>query len=738
MKTHLLWSLFPALLLGIAGCEKKQAPAAGAEPQTPDQPAQVVEKDPTPVIEGEISAAKRGEMVGFARYLPQDTEYLISIHKASDATRRVMASKLWKTFAEMSGIAPAGELEEAGEELAEEIANSGPAMLFGQEFTLAMGKGTSDQLRHLLHLNGRFNYFQMSAMVRMLAHEIASQQGGDEERAPRMEELLISNMINDEQGGVELFEKLNMPPTYLAFKASDETREVLSQQITAFLQMAAEAPFLKPVEVERGKSVFTGYQVMGSKLSEMLAEEREEMEEVMSSATATRLIKAVAEKNLFILTGVHGQYVMIFLGSSADDLRLVDEVDQSLAGGTALTFCDEYASKDLLAVCYGQSEGLKSVLDKTRGSFADMSAGIRDGLANSDQFGDTRNLDALLRVVEDREAALQALGRIHGGGTIAYFEDGLKVESYGGYDAGYSNWEAENQLAVLGESPDIMLFANVTSNAQYDDKMRSYIEALLETVYAGAMKVAELPIEDGDLVQFKNYMHLFDTKFRADLLTFWDGFSNGFDGSLGQERALVVDLQGAMPAFPGLPQEVVDSAKFPRMTWIAPVVDRSRLAGSWEKMNGSMTSMAATISEMVGKEFPMQKPLSSDKDGSTTWFFPLPFFNDDFLPSVTVNDKWFAASSSKLQAVDLMDKAQAGGATTHGLVMRVDFTKLVEYAKDVADVLAKNGEGFGISKDDAEMAAKAIDAFSEIDSMNIHVRREQGQLRSSFHFKVAN
>ena len=57
----------------------------------------------------------------------------------------------------------------------------------------------------------------------------------------------------------------------------------------------------------------------------------------------------------------------------------------------------------------------------------------------------------------------------------------------------------------------------------------------------------------------------------------------------------------------------------------------------------------------------MQKPMSSDKDGSTTWFFPMPFFNDDFLPSVTVNDNWFAASSSKLQAVDLLDKAAKGG-----------------------------------------------------------------------------
>jgi hypothetical protein len=375
-------------------------------------------------------------------------------------------------------------------------------------------------------------------------------------------------------------------------------------------------------------------------------------------------------------------------------------------------------------------------MDQAKGSFADMSAGIRNGLASSDQFGDTRNIDALLRMVEDREAAVQALGSISGGGTIAFFEDGLKIESYGGYDSGYNNWQAENQMAVLGEDPDVMLFANVTSNVDYDTKMRAYIEALFETAYACAIKVSELPIEDGDIDQFKGYLQLFDTKFRADLLAFWEGFSNGFDGSLGQERALVVDLAGAMPAFPMLPQEMVDSAKFPRVTWIAPVKDRSRLAGSWEKMNSSMTSITKTISEMVETEFPMQKPMSSDKDGSKTWFFPLPFFNDDFLPSVTVNDKWFAASTSKLQAIDLIEKAEAGGKTSQGAVIRADFGKLHGYAKEMVGLMAKKGEDFGISEGDLEQANMIIDAFSDLDSMNIHIRREAGQLRSSFHFKV--
>ena len=145
----------------------------------------------------------------------------------------------------------------------------------------------------------------------------------------------------------------------------------------------------------------------------------------------------------------------------------------------------------------------------------------------------------------------------------------------------------------------------------------------------------------------------------------WDSFSGDFGGSLGNERAWIVDLNGSVPAIPGIPQPVVDEAKFPRISMVAPVTDRAKLAASWEKMNTSLTSMLAKVSEMTGQDIPMQKPISSEKDGFTTWFFSMPFFNDDFMPSVTVGDQWFAASTSKNQALDLVNKAATRRRNPH-------------------------------------------------------------------------
>ena len=60
---------------------------------------------------------------------------------------------------------------------------------------------------------------------------------------------------------------------------------------------------------------------------------------------------------------------------------------------------------------------------------------------------------------------------------------------------------------------------------------------------------------------------MFDGKFRPDMVALWDAFSNDFGGGLGHESALVVDLKGAAPAVPGIPQagggQGESAARFP-------------------------------------------------------------------------------------------------------------------------------------------------------------------------------
>jgi hypothetical protein len=157
-------------------------------------------------------------------------------------------------------------------------------------------------------------------------------------------------------------------------------------------------------------------------------------------------------------------------------------------------------------------------------------------------------------------------------------------------------------------------------------------------------------------------------------------------------------------------------------------------------MNATTTSILAKISKMVGQEIPMQKPMSSEKNNCTTWFFTLPFMNDDFVPSVTVGDKWFAASTSKNQALDLIAKADKGGETRTGVYFCMNFKVLQKFSKDTLKLMEKNAENLlgadAPSADDNKKIGQAIDAMDDLDKLTVHARREGGAMRTSIHFKT--
>jgi hypothetical protein len=176
---------------------------------------------------------------------------------------------------------------------------------------------------------------------------------------------------------------------------------------------------------------------------------------------------------------------------------------------------------------------------------------------------------------------------------------------------------------------------------------------------------------------------------------------------------------------------------------ITPVTDRAKIAKSWDKINTHSTALLAKVSEMTQKKIPMQKPISSEKDGMVTWFVSMPFFQDNFLPSVTLNDKWFVASTSKVQAVDLIGKAEAGGESGQGVKFHVNFKVLGDYSDEMFKVVDRRMELLiqdetARGKFNANKASikKMIDATREFDSMTWDVRKEDGLVRSRIHFKM--
>jgi hypothetical protein len=111
---------------------------------------------------------------------------------------------------------------------------------------------------------------------------------------------------------------------------------------------------------------------------------------------------------------------------------------------------------------------------------------------------------------------------------------------------------------------------------------------------------------------------------------------------------------------------------------------------------------------------------------------------------VTVGDKWFAASTSKDRALELLAQADKGTPGRTGFWMKVDFKAFQACAVDTMKMLDENAEavfGEGSSQleqfqSSKEMRDKLADAMGDFDSLTVHSRREEGKLRSSVHFKT--
>ena len=541
MKIRANWLIVPAAVLSFAACNKKeeaQVPDAPATSET--EPASPGETPAPTAPTSSLSTEERAAKLGFVKHLPQDTEVVLAFHNGSKAATHIKSSKLWELVqSELSPMFGGGppmdmeieeddfEMEEVEQDTAatddeEEVAEpSGPAALFGTEFSMAMGKSTGAQTANLIMLNQRLGYFQMRAISKAF---VTSLKTGD---FSTMEDSLestygpelVTDLLNDSESGVALFEQMRMPPMYFAFRATSENRASAAQQLASLVEnLAMLGELVEPVSVEKDGQTFAGQKISGKQLANMMdMEGRKDLEEMLEPEMVNRLITAVSKKDLVILTGTVGDYAVLFIGASPDDLAFAADPASSLVGNDALAFSDAYASKELAALVYGQKASIDQMIHAA-GGLSHFANGLRDGLAGSEGLGDTRDIEELLRIVSERESALMKLAGNDALGTVAFFEDGLKIESFGGSDSGAIDWKSPNKLASLGDSEDVVLFANVTVNAGYDEKAHDYLEALMETAYAIMTKVAEAPAASSDMTQFKEMATMFDSKFRADLV----------------------------------------------------------------------------------------------------------------------------------------------------------------------------------------------------------------------------
>lgn len=732
------WKVLPATALVLGSCGKKEVQEA--KQTAGEAVGKVVEavtgETPAPVVAA-LTPGERAAMLGIVGRLSKDTESVLAVYDGKGIVESLRGLKIWEfirsTATEVEGSDPEAEIKDAASEVSK---------FLGQEVFLAMGKGTEPQFANFNEISRRANYHQFRFLTKAFVEGL--QEGHlDGIDDPEASQAWVFEWVKELAKNSALVEGIAFPPVLTGIKAVDgdalgQAQQAVSSSLEFVPQMLGES--VTAVEFTKGGVEFKGYKLSGATLADLMEQGREELEQQIDKVDLDRLLSALKEKNLVISYATLDDYLLLYIGGSEEGCPLVETVEDSLAANDAISFVDGSKGKRIAGFLFAEEGLMKSSLTN---SFKDLTDGIRDGLAGVDGLGDTRELLGLLELTGEKETALLALSKADALGGLVVLEEGAKFEFFGGIDRGAIDYQATRTLSNLGSGEGTVFFANWVVDGEYEKRSNEFAVTLLESAYALTEKVAGFEIEDViGFAQFQQGFTIFDEKFRGDVASLWRGLSTAGEG-LGKEVAVVVDLKGGVPAIPGAPQEIVDEGKSVRLSLVSPVKDRSKLAGSWDEINASLRNVLKTASEMAGQEISMQQPVTSERNGLINYGFALPFLNDDFWPSVTVGDKWFVATTSKLQSFDLVAAAEANPGDGKGFVAEFDFDALRKFASDWLDLVDKHGEKIIPDADklaefrqELPRIRKGIGALEEFDGIHVTGRREGGRNHTSIHVKV--
>jgi len=692
---------------------------------------------------------------GFARYMPATTHAYMGIYDGKGFVDEIRKSALLRMAEDQLGGGLIPENPNFELNIEENPQLQMVAALLAEEIFVGVGNGAPGQVANMVAFNESYSRQSVKMAMKTLEATLA----GEEEFGGGFGfPLLLRGLLSDPKGGIGIIEKAQMPPVTFGFKVSDgdlrgQLYEMAAQGIGAMLEGIGPdgEGFAEAVNVERGGSKFTGIKIKGEELvASMPPDMKEGMAQFMDAATVTRLMKMLESKNLVVAIGVHESYLVAFMGSSAEDLQIAASPAESLLSRPEAGFMKSFTGKRLVSLVTMSEELQES--SKGASIFGGLAAGVKEGLAATDTFGDSQDLEVLLGLITEQERAILDLHRHTPGGSVTFLEDGLKIEIFGGAEQPSLNLDTARTYSELGAQDDVLLFANWVNDSAYKDKVLEYLETLGETVYLVAKQASSMELPEGvvpfDMTEAEGILGMFDEQILPHFLELWTGVRDDLVAGLGDERAVIIDLKGALPTVPGLPQLLADEGKAPRIAVLAPARDKERLQSSWKNTEKAINGIIKIVGDMTGENIPMQRPMSSEKNDLKTWFFPFPFQTDDFVLNISADEKNVFASTSKSYVQSLaatLEKVKAEPGKK-GAYFHLDLTVLNDYLGDWIKLLEEEqGAIFGEGSPDAEdlmqmlpIAKQVVSALSELKGISSHTRNEGGALRTSVHFRTGN
>lgn len=732
------------LALSCAGCDKKDAASSqGASSSQVESPKS---NQPSP---SRPQLAAIADKLGFISQLPRDTDlYMGSVNAKAHAA----AFKESRFFKELSSSLEKASNPDSAQNQSKNA--SGDALVgvdgqllthqlgliekfLGDDFFIAGGRGSAAFLASVREFGRLSNAMNMRRLG-----ETKGTLGDASSPFSFLEPLLqVPELRERVEKWLLAFEA---PPLLAGIQMDDPEAGAKAIFTPKFLAEVAGASFEQSTIKTRDGIEF---QVMSTDGSRLLTQERkqsllESLPETAgqeAKASLERVLDQTRNKRLCFGWGIRGKYLLVAAGKNLDHVRFAASPKESLLSLPEMAAMHPFQSKNLMLLSYGSQPLMKEAVDPY--PLLPMLQAVLKGL----KAGDSE--PAIVRAAAKVEALLPEYGKLEEAVFsrkstaqvgVAWWEQGLKTEVFGGLEStGYAKGKPLRFSPLINDAKTLLGIA-YQHDRSFDAKQTAWLEALLQMLYAGA---GEYFKNGGGGILMQAQFSMLETAVLPHLLNIYTAQKDMSLKGLGTDTAFLMDAEGRMPALPGVPPNSKGKPLL-RLTTFSEVVNRAEVASAWEKTSAAIAAAtrplaggAAPSGTPGNSAFALPDPISSDKNGVTSYFFGLPFFSGDLLPCASLNDSLLMLSTSKTAAeayaAELAKGAAGNTSTSDGFVLAANPGALVQYIIETSQLFVN--EPKPAQAEALQQALKWVKPFQALRSRSFE---ENGLTRHSFSWVI--
>ncbi|MGC3988083.1 MAG: hypothetical protein QM796_00080 [Chthoniobacteraceae bacterium] len=660
---------FGALVAVVAGCHRSSSSTASSD-----------------------TLQKLQANSGFAAQVPADVEALISFYNSGELIQNLQTTKLWAEVmaipAVRDGLAKSPFVPKPGQSPSEAAYNQNLARaksisgaLLGSESFLVLTTGAAEQFTTLQQLQ---QPLQSLAMMNTTGHKTspAMMTGYYRAIAPQV---------------IPLLQKAAIPSMWFGFKASAQKKDIddgLNQLIAKKpaavkaedFQLAGKYPF----------HLFTFTVRDGLDANQQTALKAQINTTLDPGPQADAALEAILSRHVEMAVGWVGDYLLVSLGAGHDHLKLVDQPGDSVLARKELEPLAPLQHTGFHTLAYSSEAFLKTITEN-QWNIAPILQRLKDRLASI--FPQALPQEDSARIdteIQQFSAKFKTLGpqKVSASVGAGWWDHGLHLEAFGGpeYDALQSGGPLN-----FASIPDArtFLWSNKRVNPAYVAKVLDVLDYSFPVAWGELHRfvIDRLPPEKKQPYAMVEQLAL------PKLQELYRITKEELLPAQGDEAALSLDFDGAVPVLPMIPGPLATSLKLPRVAIVRELKDRAELQKSAASYGAWLKDVTALLPPQGQMIFSALQLASKSENNVDYTILTLPLNLGDFAPQVAVTPKWWLLTNSTSQANEIATKlAQPTPGTPAGFVLHLSMPVACDYAQRWANAMKQFPDFFGQAK----------------------------------------